>query len=452
MEGGLKVRWLQWCLLAIVCFSPLPLGGMRPWSGALLSLLAATCLVAWALAAWRAPTLIRVSLRRIWLPVVVFLSVCVWAGAQTSVWLPESWGHPVWTEAESALGALSHRVSATPWDGRDALMRLLAYGSVFFLSLQMGRSADSAGTMIDAVAISGGLYAAYGLLVFLAGNDTILWMEKWAYRDSLTATLVNRNHYATLAGLGLLCATVSLARRLTGLTVRQIVRRFLLRRERTLWALAGSAVLLALALALTQSRGGIAATALAGATLFALTRSVRLAFGLGVALALGVVALGERVAGVGEDGGDRLRIYALAVDLIIQRPWLGSGLASFADVFQAVRPVEVVQLWDHVHNSWLETLVELGVPAGMALFGVLFWAAGRCVHGAMTRRRHAMYPVLGAAASVLVGCHALVDYSIQVPAVALTYALSLGVGVAQSWSSRHHHTTDAVISARQSAS
>ena len=39
------------------------------------------------------------------------------------------------------------------------------------------------------------------------------------------------------------------------------------------------------------------------------------------------------------------------------------------------------------------------------------------------------------AASVLVGVHAMVDFSLQLPAVALLYALIMGVACAQSWSS-----------------
>ena len=58
-----------------------------------------------------------------------------------------------------------------------------------------------------------------------------------------------------------------------------------------------------------------------------------------------------------------------------------------------------------------------------------------CLVGARRRRRDALYPALGAAATALVACHALVDFSLQIPAVAAWFATLLGLGYAQSWSS-----------------
>ena len=49
----------------------------------------------------------------------------------------------------------------------------------------------------------------------------------------------------------------------------------------------------------------------------------------------------------------------------------------------------------------------------------------------MLHGRGAVYPAVLAACSVLVGVHALVDFSLEMPAVAATYALLLGVGCAQ---------------------
>ncbi|KKM69395.1 hypothetical protein LCGC14_1451270, partial [marine sediment metagenome] len=37
---------------------------------------------------------------------------------------------------------------------------------------------------------------------------------------------------------------------------------------------------------------------------------------------------------------------------------------------------------------------------------------------------------------VLVGVHSMVDFSLQIPAIGATFALILGIGCAQSWSSR----------------
>ena len=84
------------------------------------------------------------------------------------------------------------------------------------------------------------------------------------------------------------------------------------------------------------------------------------------------------------------------------------------------------------HNDYLEMTLELGVPASLCFFLTLFALALHCAHGAFTRRRDAVLPALGFAACTLVGAHALVDFSMQLPAVAATFALVLGAATAQS--------------------
>ena len=64
----------------------------------------------------------------------------------------------------------------------------------------------------------------------------------------------------------------------------------------------------------------------------------------------------------------------------------------------------------------------------IACVAVLVW---ECVKGARTRKRDATIPAIAASVSVLVGVHALVDFSLQIQAVTLTYMAVLGAGVAQ---------------------
>jgi hypothetical protein len=57
----------------------------------------------------------------------------------------------------------------------------------------------------------------------------------------------------------------------------------------------------------------------------------------------------------------------------------------------------------------------------------------KCAKGARTRKRGATIPAIAASVSFLVGVHALVDFSLQIQAIALTYMAVLGAGVAQSF-------------------
>ncbi len=46
---------------------------------------------------------------------------------------------------------------------------------------------------------------------------------------------------------------------------------------------------------------------------------------------------------------------------------------------------------------------------------------------------HVIYPASGVGATVLVGARSLVDFGLQIPAIAATYALIMGTAVTQSW-------------------
>ena len=89
-------------------------------------------------------------------------------------------------------------------------------------------------------------------------------------------------------------------------------------------------------------------------------------------------------------------------------------------------------------NTYLELLLELGIPAALLLLFGLGWIVAHCARGALTRKRDQHAANIAVGASVLVGLHALVDFSIQLQGVALSYAALLGAGYAQSWSSREN--------------
>jgi hypothetical protein len=71
------------------------------------------------------------------------------------------------------------------------------------------------------------------------------------------------------------------------------------------------------------------------------------------------------------------------------------------------------------------------------LFGAMLVASAallvlRCFKGAITRRQNETMPCVAASVAVLVGVHSLVDFSLQMQAVAITFMALLGAGVAQS--------------------
>lgn len=434
-----------WALVALLVWAPLPLGSNRPWSWTLLAVAAGFLAAAWPLVAARAGDVPWLSPRRIAGPGVLFAGVMLWAALQASTLLPIGIAHPIWADARGALptGLVSAaRVAVAPDAAVTGILRLLCYAAVFWLALQHGRSGNRARLLVGALALASGVYALYGLAAHFSGSDSILWFRKWAYDDYLTSTFVNPNSYAAYAGLGLIAALAAIIARLErrhgpGISGDAF--------EKVGFLLA-AAVAGVLALLATGSRAGITATGIGVAVLVAGVWTIRsrperrwrVASLLAGALLAGFacVAAVLMYAGVGsEDVADRLRVYRITVDLIAARPWTGYGLGAFPTVFASARPETVSQVWTQAHNSYLELALDLGVPAAATLFAAVLWLIVRCGRGAMIRRRERLFPVLGLAASALIASHSLLDFSAQIPAVAVTWMALLGVAVAQSWQS-----------------
>lgn len=447
------VRRVHFFLFAsVIVLAPLPLGSNRPWSWSLLAGLVGLLCVTWPivlLADRQAP---GVSPRHVAVPLAGFALVITWAALQAAPLWPPEWCAPDWLEAQRQATGTDQPAFPLAIDGFAVpvgIMRLLCYAGVLWLALQHGRSSRRAHRLIDTLALAGGVYAAYGLLGYATGNDSILLMRKWAYRDDLTATFVNRNHYATYAGVTLLCAVSAIMNRLAPpMHLRTLVLH--LGRRTALFALA--AVIGGAALLASGSRAGIAATLVGGVALAygraasaqppgAARRRILLRGCAAVALLL-TLAIGSLVWVRDLDGhfADRLRIYQLTTDLIAARPLTGYGLGSFAAMFATVRPPDILQVWTEAHNTYLELALDLGIPAAAMLILSVLWLLWACLSGGAVRQRDMLYPLLGGATTVLVGVHALLDFSLQIPAVTVTWAAILGTGVAQS--RRHSRSVD----------
>src|SRR5262249_17271715 len=132
----------------------------------------------------------------------------------------------------------------------------------------------------------------------------------------------------------------------------------------------------------------------------------------------------------------RLALYDLAVNAIYMKPWTGWGLGSFEPLFSAFQPASLLLRYDKAHNVYLESAMELGIPMTCLLLVAIAAIAARCVRGMRDRRRDRQFSAAAFGSTVFLGLHSLVDFGVQIPAVAIAYAAILGLGWTHSWSSR----------------
>ena len=215
--------------------------------------------------------------------------------------------------------------------------------------------------------------------------------------------------------------------------------------------LAGAFVIL-VALLLSGSRGGIASTALGLFVLGALTLRLRKQQSAEQREAIIVVRRASR--GRNFFGFRRCRCREDYAGGLARReshgglhdhdeihpcaPLLGYGYGTFADVFPMFRDQSVSTWgkWQMAHNTYLEVFQGLGLLFGSMLVASVVLLVLRCVKGAMTRQMNETLPCVAASVAFLLGAHSLVDFSLQMQAIAITFMALLGAGVAQSESSR----------------
>jgi O-antigen ligase len=134
----------------------------------------------------------------------------------------------------------------------------------------------------------------------------------------------------------------------------------------------------------------------------------------------------------------RLAAYTIIIGSIFAAPLLGYGYGTFVDVFPMFRDQSVSTFgrWDMAHNTYLEVFQGLGLLFGSMLVASVILLVLRCVKGAMTRQENEMIPCVAVSVAFLLGVHSLVDFSLQMQAIAVTFMALVGLGVAQSESSR----------------
>lgn len=427
---------IAYTALAFVLLSAIALGANRPATWTMLSIGISALFFAITIlnALWGSAP----ALRSAAIPGFLYLLVVTWSLFQ--ILASPGVTHPVWDLVPEARP----RLSADPATGMHVVIRLLCYGMAFWIAASVARAPVLARRLIMAIAWFSSALAIYGLYAYLIGDNPILGFQ--ANNEVLTATFVNRNSYALFAVFGVLANLVLLQHHMKadreGGSLRDGLEAFF----RIGW-IYGFGIFLGLsAIALTQSRAGAVAMLVGLVAYFAGSRKRRSNRGtLYIALMLGLVLLVLLAAGsnlidrllTSPDEGGRFVVYPSIVAAILERPIWGHGLGAFHDMFAVYLKQEAaVAEWNLAHNSYLENAFEMGLPAAVLFYLALALIALRLFYGVLTRRRGRRFPVFALACLAAGAFHALFDFTLQMPATASLFAIILGIGYAQSFSSQ----------------
>lgn len=450
---------ILYCIAAIICLAPLPFGSDRPAPFAVITFAVGALSIFWGLFASRNKAFVRISLSHLKFGAAIMALVMLWAIIQIIPFNIKGFSSDFWFAVQQLLPQENIRSSvsinrAGAWPG---FFRILSYIILFWLVLQTCRSSNNARKLLSVISLSGCGYAIYGLILKALRIQKILWYDKIYYVDSLTSTFVNRNNYATYAGIVLVVSIALFLNKLfensADLKKRGSSNAILRRMFTTALPQLAVVLVIAASLILSASRAGIISSiigVLALALLSAFTGSLKkyrkILLGLcafiiilfGVIFSSGGEITISRFNDVISDSSSRLAIYDATINAIADQPLKGTGLGGFINIFPVYMADNdlgrVDTITTYAHNSYLELALELGLPAAMLLGYVLMRLWANCVYGTVSRRKNNYIPSAAASAVIVVAFHALFDFSAQIPAIAILFFALLAIGLAQSWS------------------
>jgi O-antigen ligase len=332
------------------------------------------------------------------------------------------------------------------------LVSLILFMSNAILLLGCARlfSTRGARRTAEAIVVLGVGLALTGIIQsrFFTGRIYGFWLPMEG--ASPFGPFVNRNHFA---GWMLMALPLTLGLLLGGLTrARTGVRSS--GHHRLMWfssteasrliLLAGSALVMAVALALTMSRSGMSALALAvvltGTMVARRLRSGRRTVAVGYLLLLVIVAVGWVGAGAvasrfGEarwnNFNDRRGAWADAIDIARKFPMVGTGLNTYGVSTLLFQRHDLSRHYEQAHNDYLQLAAEGGllltIPALLCLALLVVLVHRRFVDDLSERT---YWLRVGAVTGLIaIAFQETVDFSLQMPGNAALFAVLCAIAL-----------------------
>jgi tetratricopeptide (TPR) repeat protein/O-antigen ligase len=305
------------------------------------------------------------------------------------------------------------------------LVKFLAYALAFLVVVNYFNDRHRARRLMKAVAWCGFTVALVGFFSKLFVAKAIFGVHPVAQGTFFFSTFVNPNHLAGFLGL---CSPVALG---LALSARD-------RQDRALYGFMG--VIAGVGVFMSLSRGGIVAFC-AGCVflfIFAATRRSRKLRRVALVQAMAAVVLvlagylaydtvikelktlGD-VKAVAEEV--KIRSWAGTLPMMADHPVVGIGRGAYATVYPRYKTVEANRTFHHPENGVLQNMVEWGPLVGILFVGLFLLAFLL----ALARARQS-YSMGGCLAGIfIVSLHNLVDFSLEVGGVAMSFVIVMGI-------------------------
>jgi O-antigen ligase len=135
----------------------------------------------------------------------------------------------------------------------------------------------------------------------------------------------------------------------------------------------------------------------------------------------------------GDISSSRYGIWSNTLELIKAHPWFGVGFGEFNFAWTLTPfPGRPVAFFDHTHNLPLQLIVEMGIPLGLLVIGLLLFALYCALRNVMPQpdRDPSLPPQMSSAAFMIVlmiGLHSLLEYPLWYAYFLLPTAFAFGL-------------------------
>ena len=440
-------------ICAVIVVSVLLYGAVDTGALAVLSLLSFVLVIYWT---WLAFTIrsVPVNLDIIQFPIIALGAI----GLIQLLPLGGSGAPPGILEIPAAAS-----LSLDPYSTRFFLMRLFLYVVFFAAALTFINSISKLRLIVVTLITFSALLAFYSILQRVEDPSSIYGLRQPAQAVPF-GTFINRHHFAALMEMTL------------GLTLGILFTGGI---KRNRWPFAAAAaIVMAIAIMLTGSRGGViglvsSLIALAAFTAIGFARSngenKRTQFSPALVLTAGGIFLFLTIAlvlflggidpllrgtGIGEGAGDfssgRIDFWRTAIRIFFDHPIMGVGLDAFGAAYSTYDASSGLLRVEQAHNDYLQILADAGIIGFSCIIAFIYLLLKK---GISVIRDSAPGFRRGAAIGSLAGCigimvHSFFDFPLRTPANAFVFLTLVAIAVVRIQEDRpfHRHRSHSSLS------
>ncbi len=456
-QSDLYPRFIEYGILGLIIFSPLPAASVFPWSTTLIALVAVVLTICYYL--YRNKPILNPGFSRpLRKPAILFTGFFIFLLFQI-VPLPKIIVKLISPNSIHLREQFSYKIgeidfcsiSLAPFQTFREGLELLSYFLIGFLIIKTVTTRKQIRRIYILLIGMGFFEAFYGIFQLYRDKPQILFYEKIFNLDKVTGTFINQNHLAGYLemiiplALGLIIANIDLVS-FAGKSIRD---KFIHITEKGFVAnliLLIAVFVMMIGVSLSRSRSGFFLVILTFFLFAALSayyfgslrhakstikRFLQITF-ICITIFFIYFGLGSTIDRFSEENvvqDGRLQYWDNTIKIIGDFPLFGSGIGTFAFIYPAYEQEWIHAILIHTHNDYLEYFSELGIFGFLMLAGGLFFLIKRTFFVWKRRRNPELKGLAlgGMVSLIVIAVHSITDFNLHIPANMLLFTVILSL-------------------------